>query len=47
MFKFCMREKPSTKTRITLIDKIILINKELSTFTVTVTRCIWNGGHHG
>jgi hypothetical protein len=37
------REKPSTTTRITLIDTLILINKELSTFTLTVTRCI---GHH-
>jgi hypothetical protein len=40
MFRFCKREKPSTKTRITLIDTIMLINKELSTFTLTVTRCI-------
>jgi hypothetical protein len=40
MFRFCKREKPSTKTRITLIDTIMLINKELSTFTSTVTRCI-------
>jgi hypothetical protein len=40
MFRFCKREKPSTKTRITLIDTLILINKELSTLTLTVTRCI-------
>jgi hypothetical protein len=40
MFRFCKREKPSTKTRITLIDTLILINKELSTFTLTVSRCI-------
>jgi hypothetical protein len=43
MFRFCKREKPSTKTRITLIDTIILINKELSAFTLTVTMCIVNG----
>jgi hypothetical protein len=40
MFRFCKREKPSTKTRITLIDTIILMNKELSPFTLTVIRCI-------
>jgi hypothetical protein len=34
MFRFCKRKKPSNKTRITLIDTIILINKELSTFTL-------------
>jgi hypothetical protein len=41
MFRFCKREKPLTKTRITLIEIIILINKELSTFILTVTSCIW------
>jgi hypothetical protein len=41
MFRFCKREKHSNKTRITLIDTLILINKELSTFTLRVTRCIW------
>jgi hypothetical protein len=40
MFRFCKRDKPTTKIRITLIDIIILINKELSTFTLTVTKCI-------
>jgi hypothetical protein len=46
MFRFCKREKPSTKTRITLIDTIILINKELSTFTLTETRCIGQFPEH-
>jgi hypothetical protein len=40
MFRFCKREKHSTKTRIILKETIILINIELSTFTLTVTRCI-------
>jgi hypothetical protein len=40
MFRFCKRDKPLTKTRITLTDTIMLINKKLSTFTLTVTRCI-------
>jgi hypothetical protein len=48
MFRFCKREKPSTKTTITLIDTIILINKELSTFTLTVTRFTGHAPtHHG
>jgi hypothetical protein len=40
MIGFASGRNPRSKTRITLIDTIILINKELSTIILTVTRCI-------